>query len=147
VAKECPSSSFYFYYHHGRTFCGESAVDDDFQCYDVLSGSYDITGAVQPVAPHREPDELFFFFVGFAITNYFAVSDFSVLWNVFKFHKETCVGAGDVTNALKEASFIVAKTSFPKWLKVRILHEGHVFHLFSGDWVKTAFAQCCWYQW
>jgi hypothetical protein len=75
--------------------------------------------------------------MGFVITNYFAVRDFSVLWDVCKFHKETCVGAGDVTNALKEASCLVAKTSFPKWLQVRVLYEGRVFHLFYGDWVNN----------
>jgi hypothetical protein len=43
---------------------------------------------------------------------------------------------GDVANALKEASYFVAKTSFPKWLQVRVFHEGHIFHLFSGDWLN-----------
>jgi hypothetical protein len=39
-------------------------------------------------------------------------------------------------NALKEASYFVAKTSFPKWLQARVFHKGHVFHFFSSDWVN-----------
>jgi hypothetical protein len=35
VANECPRSSFYVHHHHGRIFCGESAVDEDFECCDV----------------------------------------------------------------------------------------------------------------
>jgi hypothetical protein len=87
VAKECPSSSFYVHHHHGRIFCGEGAVDKDFECCDVRGGSCDITGVVQPVAPDREPDAFFFFFVEFVITNYFAVSDISVFWDVCNFNK------------------------------------------------------------
>jgi hypothetical protein len=74
--------------------------------------------------------------VGFIITKKFAVSDLSVFWDVCKFNKETCVGSWDVTNALKEASYFIAKTSFPKWLQARVFHEGRVFHLFSSDWVN-----------
>jgi hypothetical protein len=60
----------------------------------------------------------------------------SLFWNVCKFNKETCVGSWDVTNALKEASYFVAKTSFPKWLQARVFHKGRVFHLFSCDWLN-----------
>jgi hypothetical protein len=74
--------------------------------------------------------------VGFIITNNFTVSDLSVFWDVCKFNKETCVGSRDVMNALKEASYFVAKTSFPKWLQARVFHEGGLFHLFSSDWVN-----------
>jgi hypothetical protein len=77
--------------------------------------------------------------VGFIITNYFAVSDLSVFWDVFKLNKETCAGSRNVTNTLKEASYFVSKTLFPKWLQARIFHKGHVFHvfhLFSSDWVN-----------
>jgi hypothetical protein len=38
--------------------------------------------------------------------------------------------------ALKEASCLVAKTSFPKWLQARVFHKGHVFNFFSSDWVN-----------
>jgi hypothetical protein len=74
--------------------------------------------------------------VGFIITNYFAVSDLSVFWDVCKLNKETYFGSRNVTNALKEASYFVAKTSFPKWLQARIFHKGRVFHLLSSDWVN-----------
>jgi hypothetical protein len=37
---------------------------------------------------------------------------------------------------LKEPSYFVAKTSFPKWLQAGVFHKGHVFHLFSSDWVN-----------
>jgi hypothetical protein len=43
----------------------------------------------------------------------------------------------DVTNALKEVSCLVAKTSFPKWLRIRVLDEGRLFHLFSGNLVNN----------
>jgi hypothetical protein len=36
---------------------------------------------------------------------------------------------------LKKASNFVAKTSFPKWLQARVLHEGRVFDFFSSDWM------------
>jgi hypothetical protein len=74
--------------------------------------------------------------VWFVITNYFAISDLSFFRDLCKFDKETCVVYGDVANALKKASDFVSKTSFPKWLLVRVFHEGHVFHFFSGDWVN-----------
>jgi hypothetical protein len=51
--------------------------------------------------------------------------------------KKTCVGSRNVLNTLKEASYFVAKTSFSKWLKARVFHKGHVFHLFSSDWVNN----------
>jgi hypothetical protein len=47
--------------------------------------------------------------VGFVITNYFAVSDLSVFWDVCEFDKETCVGSRNVVNALKRRP-----TSLPK---------------------------------
>jgi hypothetical protein len=75
--------------------------------------------------------------VWFAITNYFAVSDMSVFRDVCKLDKEACVGSRNVVNALKKASDFVAKTSFPKWLQVRVFHKGHVFHFFSSDWVNN----------
>jgi hypothetical protein len=74
--------------------------------------------------------------VWFVITNYFAVSDLSVFWDVCRFDKDTCVGSGEVANALKKASDLVAEASFPKWFQERVFHEGHVFNLFSGDWVE-----------
>jgi hypothetical protein len=74
--------------------------------------------------------------VGFIITKKNTLSDFSVFWDVCKFNKETYVGSINVTNALKEASYFIAKTAFPKWLQARVFHKGHVFHFFSSDWVK-----------
>jgi hypothetical protein len=73
--------------------------------------------------------------VGFVITNYFAVSDVSVFWNVCKFYKETYVSSRDVMDALKEAACRVAKASLQYWLQGRVLHEGRVLHLFAGDCV------------
>jgi hypothetical protein len=78
----------------------------------------------------------FFFFVGFVITNYFAVSDLSVFWDVCNFDKETCVGSRNVPNALKMAHDFVAKTSLPKWLQTGVFHKGHVLHFFSSDGVN-----------
>jgi hypothetical protein len=40
-------------------------------------------------------------------------------------------------NALKEASYLVAITSLPKWLQARVFHEGRVFHFFSSDWLNN----------
>jgi hypothetical protein len=73
--------------------------------------------------------------VGLIVTKKFTVSGLPVFWDVCKVDKETFLGSRDVTNALKEASDFVAKTSFPKWLEARVFHEGRVFHLFSSDWV------------
>jgi hypothetical protein len=75
--------------------------------------------------------------VGFIITNYLAVSDLSVFWDVCELDEETCVGSRNVTNAMKQGSDFVAKTSFPKWLHARVFHEGHVFHFFSSDWLNN----------
>jgi hypothetical protein len=69
------------------------------------------------------------------MTNYFAVHYFSVFWYVCKFHKETCVCSWDVADALKKAACLVAEAPLPKWLKVRVLHEGHVFHLLADYWM------------
>jgi hypothetical protein len=39
-------------------------------------------------------------------------------------------------NALKKAACLVTEASFPKGLEVRVIHEGHVFHLFAGYWMN-----------
>jgi hypothetical protein len=57
-----------------------------------------------------------FLLVWFVITYYFAFSDLSVIWDAFQFDEETYVSSGDVSNALEEASILVAKTSSPKRL-------------------------------
>jgi hypothetical protein len=88
----------------------------DFECFDVGRGSGDVTGVIKPVAAHRQPDSLFFFFMWFVIADYFAVSDLSVFRDVCEFDKETCVGSRNVLNALKKAPDFVAKTSSTKWL-------------------------------
>jgi hypothetical protein len=72
----------------------------------------------------------------FVIADHFAVSDLYVIWDVFQIDEETCIGSWDVSNALKQASAFVAKTSGPKWLETGILHESRVFHFFAGDWVN-----------
>jgi hypothetical protein len=74
--------------------------------------------------------------LGFIITHYFSVSNLHVFWDVCEFDKETCVGSRSVTDTLKEASYFVAKTSFPKWLQASIFHNGHVFHFFSSHWLN-----------
>jgi hypothetical protein len=74
--------------------------------------------------------------VWFIIADYFAVSDLSILWDVFQRGEETCLGPGDVSNALGQASAFVAKTSGPKWLETGILHESQVFHLYARDWAS-----------
>jgi hypothetical protein len=73
--------------------------------------------------------------VWFVVADYFAVSDISVIWDVFKFDEETCIGSWDVSNALEQASAFVAKTSGQKWLETGIFHESRILHFFSGDWV------------
>jgi hypothetical protein len=49
--------------------------------------------------------------VWFLIADYFAVSDLSVLWDVFRRGEETRVGYWDVSNALEQASVFIAKTN------------------------------------
>jgi hypothetical protein len=68
-------------------------------------------------------------------TDYFAVSDLSVIWDVFQIDEETCIGSWDVSNSLEYASAFVAKSSSPKRLETGIFHESRIFHFFSGDWV------------
>jgi hypothetical protein len=73
--------------------------------------------------------------VWFVIADDFALSDLSVFWDVFQRGEETCIGSWDVSNALEQASALVAKTSGSKWLETGIHHESRVFHFFSGEWV------------
>jgi hypothetical protein len=70
--------------------------------------------------------------VWFVITKCFSVSDLSVFWDVCRFDKDTCVGSGDVMNALKKASDFVAKASFQSGCS-------------RGS--TTVLAWCCWDQW
>jgi hypothetical protein len=90
-------------------------------------------GVVESVATHSEPDTFLFFLVRFIIADYFAVSDLSVMWDVFQIDEESCIGARNVNNALEEASAFVSKSSHPKWFQLGIPHERRVFHLFPGD--------------
>jgi hypothetical protein len=53
--------------------------------------------------------------VGFVTADDFAVSDLSVCWDVCQVNEETCIGSGNVSNFLEEASAFVAKTSRPNW--------------------------------
>jgi hypothetical protein len=69
------------------------------------------------------------------VTDNFAICDSSVLWYVFEFNKETCVGAKNVADNLEESTHLITKTSFPKRLEVRVFHECHVLHLFDRHWV------------
>jgi hypothetical protein len=80
-----------------------------------------------------------FLLVWFVIAYDFAVSDISVMWDVFQRGEETCVGSWNVSNFLEEASAFAAKTSIPKWLETGILHERRVLHFFAGDWVDDRF--------
>jgi hypothetical protein len=73
--------------------------------------------------------------VGFIITNYFAVSDLFVFWDVCKFDKETCVGSRNVSNTLKEASDFVAKPRFQSGCRLGSF-KVHVFDFFSSDQVN-----------
>jgi hypothetical protein len=76
--------------------------------------------------------------VWFVLANDVAVSDLSVMWDVFQRGEETCVGSWKVSNSLEEASAFVAKTSSPKWLETGVFHESRVFHFFAGDWVDDS---------
>jgi hypothetical protein len=74
--------------------------------------------------------------VWFIIADGFALGDLSIRWDVFQRGEETCVGSGDVSNALEQAPAFVAKTSGPKWLETGILHKSRLFHFFAGGWVN-----------
>jgi hypothetical protein len=76
--------------------------------------------------------------VWFVIAYDFAVSDLSVIWDVFQCGEETCIGSWNVSNSLEEASAFVAKTSSPKLLETGLLHESRVFQFFAGDWVDDS---------
>jgi hypothetical protein len=84
---------------------------------------------------YRESDASSLLFVRFVITNYFAIRNLSLFWYVCNFQKETCVGSWDVADALKKAACLVAEFPLPKGLEVRVIHEGHVFHLLAGYWM------------
>jgi hypothetical protein len=71
---------------------------------------------VDYVASDGETNTFFFLLVRFVITDYFAVRDLSVMWDVFQIDGEKCVGPWNVLNSLEEASAFVAKTSSPKQL-------------------------------
>jgi hypothetical protein len=65
----------------------------------------------------------------------------SVLWVVLEFNKKTRVGSLNVAYALEEAAHLVIKPSFPKGLEDWVLHERHVFRLFTPDWVYSIICQ------
>jgi hypothetical protein len=101
AAVGCLDNSFYVHHHHGGVLGGEGAVDQDFECCYVCLRSGDVTGVVESVAAHGEPDTFRFFLVRFVIAEYFAASDLSVFRDVSQCGKETCVGPRNVTNALE----------------------------------------------
>jgi hypothetical protein len=101
----------------------------------AVDGSGNIVGVVEYVASYGEPNAFLFLLVWFLIADYFAVSDISVIWDVFQFGEETCIGSWNVSYSLEQASTFIAKTSGPKLLETGICHESRVFHFFSGDWV------------
>jgi hypothetical protein len=90
---------------------------------------------VKHVAADGELNIFLFLFVWFVIAYFFAVSDLSVMWDVFQCGEEKCIGSWNISNSLEEASAFVAETSRPKWLKTGILHESRVFHFFASDWM------------
>jgi hypothetical protein len=49
--------------------------------------------------------------VWFVIAYYFAVGDHSVIWDIFQFDEETCVGSWNVSNSLEEAVNTSGKAS------------------------------------
>jgi hypothetical protein len=69
---------------------------------------------VEPVASDGESNTFLLLLVWFVTAYDFAVSDLSVMWDVFQRVEETCVGPWNVSNSLEEASAFVAKTSSPK---------------------------------
>jgi hypothetical protein len=107
---------FYVHHHHDDFLGGKGAVDQDFECCDVGRGSGDVAGVVEYVAAYSQPDSFLFCLVWFLIANYFAISVFSVSWDVCEFDKETFVGSWNVSNTLEKSPAFVAKPSFPKWL-------------------------------
>jgi hypothetical protein len=50
----------------------------------------------------------FSFFCGVIIANYFAASDVSFIREVCQFYEEICIGSGNVSNSLEEASVFVS---------------------------------------
>jgi hypothetical protein len=89
-------NSFYVHHHHGGVLGGKGVVDQDFECCDVGRGSDDVAGIIEYVAAYGQPDSFLLCLVWFVITDYFAVSDLSVFWEVCGFGKETCVGSWNV---------------------------------------------------
>jgi hypothetical protein len=69
------------------------------------------------------------------VANNFAICDVSVFWYVFEFNKETCVCSWNVTDALEQATCLIAEASFPQGLEVRVLNKGHVLHLLASYWM------------
>jgi hypothetical protein len=123
------------HHNHGGVLGGEGAVDKDFETCDICRWRGDVAWVVEFATADGESNTFLLLFVWFVITYYFAVSDISVIWDVFQFDEETCVGSWNVSNSLEEASAFVAKTSSPTWLEMGILHESWVFHFFASDWV------------
>jgi hypothetical protein len=79
----------YVHHHHDGVLGGEGAVNPD------------VAGVIESVAAHGQADTFLFFLVWFVVTNSFAISDFSVFWDVGEFDKETYVGSRNVPNALE----------------------------------------------
>jgi hypothetical protein len=104
-------------------------------CGDVCSGGRHVDGVIQYVTAHHEYRAFFIFFVRFVVTNNFFICDFSVLWYVFEFYKETCVCSWNVVDALEKAACLVAEASFSQGLKVWVLHKGHVLHFLPSHWM------------
>jgi hypothetical protein len=97
LAAGCRDNSFYVHYHHGGVLGGEG----DLECCYVGRESGDVARVVESVTAHGQPDAFLFFLVRFVITDYFAVSDLSVFWDVGEFDKKTCVSSRNVPNALE----------------------------------------------
>jgi hypothetical protein len=63
-----------------------------------------------------------FSFVGFEVTNKFAISNFTVFWNVVQVNEEGGVGSGDVTYTLTNVAELIAQPNFKEWAKYWVFH-------------------------
>jgi hypothetical protein len=79
----------------------EGAVDWDFECCDAGYGSGDVARKVGSVTTHGQSNTFLLLLVCFLIAYYFSVSDLSICQDVSEFDEKTCVGTGDVPNALE----------------------------------------------
>jgi hypothetical protein len=63
-------NSFYVHHHHGGLLDRKCALDQDFECCDVVRGSGDVAGILEPVAAYGQPDSFLFRLVWFVVANF-----------------------------------------------------------------------------